>query len=129
MWPVRLIKSISFPSPRPLFLQIEMTGNIEVQVLLELITKSATEALDEYGKYGDSVPSVYETNTHPLDEHKMSLRLKKAIRNLEGACDQLCATLAPPLHTIVNVCIVNYKEEEILTTYSVHKTITGLASV
>ncbi|GAW08650.1 S-adenosyl-L-methionine-dependent methyltransferase [Lentinula edodes] len=61
-----------------------------------------TEALDEYGKYGDGVPSVYETNTHPLDEHKMSLRLKKAIRNLEGACDQLCATLAPPLHTIVN---------------------------
>ncbi|KAH7879245.1 S-adenosyl-L-methionine-dependent methyltransferase [Lentinula edodes] len=79
-----------------------MTGNIEVQVLLELIRKSATEALDEYGKYGDGVPSVYETNTHPLDEHKMSLRLKKAIRNLEGACDQLCATLAPPLHTIVN---------------------------
>ncbi|KAJ3850036.1 S-adenosyl-L-methionine-dependent methyltransferase [Lentinula lateritia] len=79
-----------------------MTGNIEVQVLLELISKSAMEALNEYGKYGDGVPSVYATHTHLLDEHETTLRLKKAIRNLEGACDQLCTTLAPPLHTIIN---------------------------
>lgn len=32
-----------------------------------------------------------------------TLPLKKAIRTLEAACGQLCATLAPPVHTIVNV--------------------------
>ncbi|TFL03932.1 S-adenosyl-L-methionine-dependent methyltransferase [Pterulicium gracile] len=31
-----------------------------------------------------------------------TLPLKKAIRTLEAACGQLCATLAPPVHTIVN---------------------------
>ncbi|KAJ4469968.1 S-adenosyl-L-methionine-dependent methyltransferase [Lentinula edodes] len=79
-----------------------MAGRKEVQALLELISRSAIEALDEYEKQGDGIPSIYEDKTHPLDDKHPSLQLKKVIRNLEGACDQLCATLAPPLHTIVN---------------------------
>ncbi|KAJ3871568.1 hypothetical protein F5051DRAFT_340729, partial [Lentinula edodes] len=80
-----------------------MAGHKEVRALLELISRSAIEALDEYEKHGEGVPSIYEDKTHLLDEEQPSLQLKKIVRNLEGACDQLCATLAPPLHTIVNV--------------------------
>lgn len=83
-----------------------MAGRIEVQKLLEIISKSALEALEEYEKNGGYVPSVFEAQPHPLDVNQAPLRLKKAIRTLEGACDQLCTTLSPPLHTVVNVSAI-----------------------
>jgi len=38
-----------------------------------------------------------------LDAVDDTVALKKAIRTLEGACQQLCATLAPPQHTVMNM--------------------------
>ncbi|KAJ3806632.1 S-adenosyl-L-methionine-dependent methyltransferase [Lentinula lateritia] len=80
-----------------------MTGRSEVQALLLLISESAMQALHEYEKHGEALPSLYGDHLHLLDKGHTPILLKKAIRNLEGACDQLCSTLAPPLHTIVNV--------------------------
>ncbi|KAJ3737781.1 O-methyltransferase-domain-containing protein [Lentinula guzmanii] len=79
-----------------------MTGPSEVQHLLKIIAQAANDALNEYARHGEEVPSIYETKTHPLDIAETAFTLKKAIRTLEGACNQLCSTLAPPLHTVIN---------------------------
>lgn len=75
----------------------------EVEALLGLINNATREAMDVYEKSGHGIPSVYSAQKHPLDTETTSLVLKKAIRVLEGACEQLCSTLAPPTHTLLNV--------------------------
>ncbi|KAF9254800.1 S-adenosyl-L-methionine-dependent methyltransferase [Marasmius fiardii PR-910] len=74
----------------------------EVQALISIISQTAAEAVMEYENYGGFAPSSHSPELHPLDSVAANMKLKKIIRKLEGACDQLCATLAPPLHTIVN---------------------------
>ncbi|KAJ3737777.1 hypothetical protein DFJ43DRAFT_1164016 [Lentinula guzmanii] len=85
-----------------------MTGPSEVQHLLKIISQAATDALNEYARHGEEVPSIYETKSHPLDIAETAFTLKKAIRTLEGACNQLCSTLAPPLHTVINNAVDHY---------------------
>ncbi|KAG2074760.1 S-adenosyl-L-methionine-dependent methyltransferase [Suillus decipiens] len=53
-------------------------------------------------QYGD-VPSIDQTEPHPLDDAVDQVALKTAIRTLEGACAQICTTLAPPAHTAINL--------------------------
>ncbi|EGO18879.1 hypothetical protein SERLADRAFT_480559 [Serpula lacrymans var. lacrymans S7.9] len=84
-----------------------MSAKVELQGLLALINSSANEAIAEYDKAGQEVPTLDSTLSHPLDTALDSLALKKAIRVLEGACQQLCATLAPPQHTVINF-VQNY---------------------
>ncbi len=79
------------------------SGRDSVQALLKIIQNAATEALQEYEKAGAEVPSLDSTSPHPLDSSLENLTLKKAVRTLEGACEQLCSTLAPPAHTLFNV--------------------------
>ncbi|KAF4618347.1 hypothetical protein D9613_011690 [Agrocybe pediades] len=81
-----------------------MTARQQVDTLLDLIKTSAYQALDEYEKYGGAVPSLDSLAAHPLDGFMdfRTMQLKKFVRKLEGACDQLCTTLAPPLHTLSN---------------------------
>lgn len=98
-----IISAAHMPN-RPL-VPTKMTGRAEVHQLLTIIAQSATEALNEYEKHGSMIPSIYETSELSWDGLEASVNLKKSIRALEGACDQLCATLAPPLHTIVNVSL------------------------
>ncbi|KAF5343361.1 hypothetical protein D9757_015077 [Collybiopsis confluens] len=81
-----------------------MSGPTEVKTLLEIINSAALDALAEYDNRGERLPGINEimlagTSPHEAD---LSIKLKKMLRTLEGACGQLCATLAPPLHTIVN---------------------------
>lgn len=59
-------------------------------------------ALEEYNKTGVPLPTLDSTDHHPLDDVVGSLTIKRAIRTLEAACEQLCVTLAPPGHTLVN---------------------------
>ncbi|KAH7903185.1 S-adenosyl-L-methionine-dependent methyltransferase [Hygrophoropsis aurantiaca] len=80
-----------------------MSEKAKLKALLELITTSTEQAIAEYEKDGGNVPSLASSDSHPLDSATDSLALKKAIRTLEGACQQLCATLAPPQHTVVNL--------------------------
>lgn len=80
----------------------------QLEKLLEIITSSARAAIQEYkqaasaSSRADPVPSIYDLEFHPLDVAQDTVRLKKAVRTLEGAAQQLAATLAPPQHTVIN---------------------------
>jgi len=80
-----------------------MEGKAQVEALLELINTAARDALIQYGTSGQDIPSLDSTDAISLSVMGGNLPLKRAIRLLEGACDQLCATLAPPAHTVINV--------------------------
>lgn len=79
-----------------------MSGEAQLEALLEIINSSARLAIAEYKNHGNSVPTIHSTEFHPLDFATDTVALKKAIRPLEGACQQLCASLAPPQHTVIN---------------------------
>jgi hypothetical protein len=49
------------------------------------------------------VPSLDDTEPHPIDNQLAEKELRIAIQTIEGACAQLSATVARPSHTIVNV--------------------------
>ncbi|KAF5342923.1 hypothetical protein D9757_015213 [Collybiopsis confluens] len=90
-----------------------MSGPTEVKTLLEIINSAALDALAEYDNRGERLPGINEimlagTSPHEAD---LSIKLKKMLRTLEGACGQLCATLAPPLHTIVNIATTKFENE------------------
>ncbi|KIJ65800.1 hypothetical protein HYDPIDRAFT_151410 [Hydnomerulius pinastri MD-312] len=80
-----------------------MSGQREVEALLKIIQNSARSAVAEYSKGGQEVPTRRSTDFHPLDCASDNVQLKKAVRLLEGACQQLCASLAPPQRTIMNL--------------------------
>ncbi|KAG1745181.1 O-methyltransferase-domain-containing protein [Suillus lakei] len=77
-------------------------NEVKVEALLDIINSSAREAVAEYKKTGHGVPGIDSSTFHPLDLATDTLALRKAIRLLEGACDQLHAILAPPQHTVYN---------------------------
>ncbi|KAG2366736.1 O-methyltransferase-domain-containing protein [Suillus spraguei] len=79
-----------------------MANKAKLEALLTLINTSARDAIALYEQYGD-VPSIDQTEPHPLDEAVDQVALKSAIRILEGACAQICTTLAPPAHTAINL--------------------------
>ncbi|PPQ73075.1 hypothetical protein CVT26_014641 [Gymnopilus dilepis] len=79
-----------------------MTARAQVESLLAIINRSALDALDEYEKHGKAVPVPDSLDKHPLDDAEDKLLLKKIVSKLEGACEQLCTTLAPPTHTVMN---------------------------
>jgi len=72
----------------------------KLDTLLALLNSAAQEAIAEYESTGE-VPST--DSAHPLDAKPPTLALRNALRVLEGACEQLCTTLAPPAHTLLNV--------------------------
>ncbi|EIW76001.1 S-adenosyl-L-methionine-dependent methyltransferase [Coniophora puteana RWD-64-598 SS2] len=78
-----------------------MSEQAKVLALLSLINSATTDALALYTADDRDVPDLRSTVSHPLDTADDTVALKKAIRTLEGACQQLCATLAPPQHTMV----------------------------
>lgn len=80
-----------------------MSGEAQLEALLEIINTSARRAIAEYKNGGHDVPTIYSTTYHPIDFANDTVALKKAVRLLEGACQQLCASLAPPQHTVQNV--------------------------
>lgn len=80
------------------------SGPHSVRALLKLINEATENALAQYEKHGAPVPSLNDTSIHPLDQTQDVLEIRKVLRTLEGACDQLCATLAPPVTSVINVC-------------------------
>jgi hypothetical protein len=75
----------------------------QVLALLHLIQISTNDAIEEYEKRGYNVPYPHTRKPNELDSAEDILALKKAIRTLESACEVLCTTLAPPMHTVFNV--------------------------
>src|SRR6266436_609942 len=80
------------------------SGKTELEGLLALITSATRDAIAIYENSGHGIPSIHLTTTHPPDTEAVTSAMRRAIRTLEGACEQLCTTLAPPAHTLLNVC-------------------------
>ncbi|KAJ4469875.1 S-adenosyl-L-methionine-dependent methyltransferase [Lentinula aciculospora] len=78
-----------------------MSSRDQIEALVRHIQQAAQDALSEYEKTGPA-PSLDSVHPHSLDSAPNTIALKKIVRKLEGACDQLCSTLAPPAHTILN---------------------------
>ncbi|KAG2074785.1 S-adenosyl-L-methionine-dependent methyltransferase [Suillus decipiens] len=79
-----------------------IANKAKLEALLTLINTSARDAIALYEQYGD-LPSINQTETHPLHDAVDQIALKSAICTLEGACAQICTTLAPPAHTVINL--------------------------
>ncbi|EIW80747.1 S-adenosyl-L-methionine-dependent methyltransferase [Coniophora puteana RWD-64-598 SS2] len=79
------------------------SNRAKLESLLSIINTAAQEAIAMYEKEGGDVPSFESTDSHPLDDALDTVALKSTIRTLEGACHQLCTTLAPPSHTAINM--------------------------
>ncbi|KAF9236989.1 O-methyltransferase-domain-containing protein [Melanogaster broomeanus] len=80
-----------------------MSAEAQLEALLEIINSSARQAIAEYKKGGNDVPTIHSKTFHPVDFATDTVALKKSVRLLEGACQQLCASLAPPQHTVINI--------------------------
>ena len=79
----------------------------QAAALVGLISDAARVIEAQYAKSSQpSVPSLDDLTPHPLDSQIAPMELKLAIQTLEGACAQLCATLARPNHTVTNVSLV-----------------------
>jgi len=49
------------------------------------------------------IPSLDDTQIHPLDDQMMTPAMRSAVQTLEATCAQLTATVAKPHHTLINV--------------------------
>ncbi|KAG2060535.1 S-adenosyl-L-methionine-dependent methyltransferase [Suillus hirtellus] len=77
-------------------------NELKVEALLDIINSSARKAMAEYKNTEHGVPGIDAGTFHPLDLATDTLALRKAIRLLEGACEQLNTILAPPQRTVHN---------------------------
>ncbi|KAJ7895694.1 S-adenosyl-L-methionine-dependent methyltransferase [Mycena leptocephala] len=78
------------------------SSNSPVSALVALITNAAKKLETEYNKSPEGVPDLDSTTLHSFDKQISSFEMIQAVQVLEGACAQLCATLARPNHTAVN---------------------------
>jgi len=74
-----------------------------IDALLQLISNATKDAVAEYQQTGFGIPSLSSDVPHPTDASIPSVNLRKAIRTLEAASYQLCATLNHPSFLLVNV--------------------------
>ncbi|KAJ7152575.1 S-adenosyl-L-methionine-dependent methyltransferase, partial [Mycena crocata] len=79
-----------------------MSPNSPVSSLVALIANAAKTLETEYNKSPEGVPDLNSTTPHSFDKQISSFEMIQAVQILEGACAQLCATLARPNHTAVN---------------------------
>ncbi|KAJ6571673.1 S-adenosyl-L-methionine-dependent methyltransferase [Mycena capillaripes] len=73
-----------------------------ISSLLTLINEAARTLQAGYANENGLVPCLDDTEPHPLDAKLSAPEMKEAVQVLEGACAQLCATLARPNHTVLN---------------------------
>lgn len=76
----------------------------EISSLVSLITEAAHNIESYYRANGENTPSLDDSRPHPLDNVPYPPDIRNAVQTIEGACLQLCATVAHPGHTILNVC-------------------------
>lgn len=83
------------------------SSNGQLSTLVTLIA-DATKIVEAQFKQSSKpcVPSLDDTTPHPFDTQISSMELKRAIQTIEAACAQLCATVARPNHTVLNVSSV-----------------------
>jgi hypothetical protein len=99
------LKIIAIPTPHTPM----ASPHGQVSSLVSLISNAAKVIEAQYAKSSKPlVPSLDDTKPHPFDSTIPSSELKLAIQTLEGACAQLCVTVARPDHTVVNVGTMSY---------------------
>lgn len=87
----------------------------ELNALLALITNSVKEVISTYKSVGHAVPSLRSVEPGPFDTPRSApSHLAKSIKTIEGACAQLCATIATPGHMLANVTNCSYSLLETL---------------
>lgn len=97
----------------------------EISGLVSLITEAARTVESYYQSNGENVPSIDNTEPHPLDNTPYPPDVRLAVQTIEGACLQLCASVARPGHTILNVrhptlkmilgCVHSYPHQRFLS--------------
>jgi len=92
-------------NPRSMNLQPSMAlRRGQISALAKLISDATKIVEAHYVKSPKPyVPSLDDTEPHPLDEKLTEKELRTAVQTIEGACAQLSATVARPSHTVVNV--------------------------
>ncbi|KAF9033801.1 S-adenosyl-L-methionine-dependent methyltransferase [Panaeolus papilionaceus] len=97
-----------------------------ISALVDLIAQASKVVEAAYAKTEKPwIPDLDDVETHPLDEQAWEKELKIAIQTIEGACAQLCATIAKPSYTLAHknlgfiepVCIniaLTYKIPDVL---------------
>ncbi|KZW01644.1 S-adenosyl-L-methionine-dependent methyltransferase [Exidia glandulosa HHB12029] len=74
--------------------------NAHLRELVALVSQSVESVLAQYAAAARPVPSLDSTDpSAPLDNRA----IREATRVLESACAQLCASVAPPNHILVNM--------------------------
>ncbi|EAU82335.1 hypothetical protein CC1G_06645 [Coprinopsis cinerea okayama7 len=75
-----------------------------LSTLVSLIS-DATAIVEAHFKASSKpyVPSLDDTEEHPLDTQLYTPELRKAVQTIEAACAQLCATVAKPNRSVVNL--------------------------
>ncbi|KAF9449478.1 S-adenosyl-L-methionine-dependent methyltransferase [Macrolepiota fuliginosa MF-IS2] len=89
-----------------------MNGSISNISSLVAIIASAAGDIESYYKTSTSkpgVPSLDDTDPHPLDNAIYPPTVRHAVQVLEGACAQLCATVASPGSTLLNRFLSAYQ--------------------
>ena len=93
----------------------------EISALVTLITDASKIVEQYYAKSAvPRIPSLNDTESHPLDDVIHDADLRNAAQIVEGACVQLMATVARPNQTIINVShnFVQYPFSLFFLTYS-----------
>ena len=77
----------------------------QISALAKLISDASKVVEAHFAKSSKPyVPSLDDTEPHPIDKQLAGKELRTAVQTIEGACAQLSATVARPSHTIINVC-------------------------
>ncbi|KAJ4479217.1 S-adenosyl-L-methionine-dependent methyltransferase [Lentinula aciculospora] len=77
--------------------------NTHITALTGLINKAVQDVIAEYGAIGQAIPSLDTLEPGPFQvPEEMPARLTKAIQIIEAACAQLCYSIAPPGHVMIN---------------------------
>ena len=67
----------------------------DITSLVSIITAAASQIESFYKDQSPKpVPTLDDTDPHPLDVGSCPLEVKHSVQMLEGACAQLCTTLA-----------------------------------
>jgi len=92
--------------PRASLLSTNMALNHDGQVsaLISLIVNAGKALEQQFAKSTKPfVPSLDDTESHPLDSEIFDKELRTTIQVIEAACFQLSATAGRPSHTLVKV--------------------------
>jgi hypothetical protein len=82
----------------------QVTTLPSIKALADMISSAVETVLSEYALGHHEVPELDVTQPGPFDRPEdASERLQSAIRIIEAASAQLCATVASPGHVITNV--------------------------